>query len=189
MSVVDAQRREVSEHVAFNEAIGRAGGRLFVFPELQVSAPRQHLYDAAEFGLRWRVAMRARRALERYRPPGAGYNRHDEYAHRRSGPSFPWRSSLFGDGPIADRARPTGYRSGLSRCPGATPDVARTLDCVPAFSCPVYGRDYAGPGEFGARVDQTSRELTRALKRLDSWPDLLILPCCDQCWQPPWHAR
>lgn len=63
---------------------------------------------------------------------------------------------------------------------GATPDVARTLDCVPAFSCPVYGRDYAGPGEFGARVDQTSRELTRALKRLDSWPDLLILPCCDQ---------
>jgi hypothetical protein len=65
---VDAQGREVSEHVAFNEAIGRAGGRLFVFPELQVSAPRQHLYDAAEFGLRWRVAMRARRALERYRP-------------------------------------------------------------------------------------------------------------------------
>ncbi|WP_422033624.1 hypothetical protein [Reyranella sp.] len=65
---LDVQGREVSEHVAFNEAIGRAGGRLFVFPELQVRAPPQHLYDAGEFGLRWRAAMRLRRAVERYRP-------------------------------------------------------------------------------------------------------------------------
>lgn len=65
---LDAQGREVSEHVAFNEAIARAGGRLFVFPGLQVRAPRQHLYDAREFGFRWRTAMRVRKALERYRP-------------------------------------------------------------------------------------------------------------------------
>lgn len=64
----DAQGREVSEHVAFNETIGRAGGRLFVFPDLQVRAPPEHLYDPGEFGLRWRVEMRLRKALERYRP-------------------------------------------------------------------------------------------------------------------------
>ena len=65
---LDAQGREASEHVAFNEAIGRAGGRLHVFPELQVRAPQQHLYNAGEFGLQWRAAMRLRRAMERYRP-------------------------------------------------------------------------------------------------------------------------
>lgn len=65
---LDAQGREVSEHVAFNEAIARAGGRLFVFPGLQVRAPQQHLYNAREFGFRWRTAMRLRKALERYRP-------------------------------------------------------------------------------------------------------------------------
>ena len=65
---LDAQGRETSEHVAFNEAIGRAGGRLHVFPDLQVRAPQQHLYNADEFDFRWRVAMRLREAVERYRP-------------------------------------------------------------------------------------------------------------------------
>lgn len=65
---LDAQGREVSEHVAFNEAIGRAGGRLYVFPELEVRAPQQHLYDATEFDFRWRAAMRLREAWESYRP-------------------------------------------------------------------------------------------------------------------------
>lgn len=62
----------------------------------------------------------------------------------------------------------------------ATPDVARSLDCTAVFTGPVYGRDYASPGEFEARVAQTSRELARALKHPGSWPDILILPCCDQ---------
>lgn len=65
---LDPQGREVSEHVAFNEAIGRAGGRLHVFPDLQVRAPLQHLYNAAEFGLTWRAVMRWRQAVERRRP-------------------------------------------------------------------------------------------------------------------------
>lgn len=65
---LDAEGREVSEHVAFNEAIASAGGRLFVFPDLQVRAPQQHLYNASEFGLRWRATMRLRQAMERYRP-------------------------------------------------------------------------------------------------------------------------
>ncbi|NQW53677.1 MAG: hypothetical protein HQ465_20800 [Rhodospirillales bacterium] len=64
----DGQGREVSEHVAFNESIGRAGGRLHIFPELQVQAPKQHLYEASEFGLRWRTTMRLREAMEYCRP-------------------------------------------------------------------------------------------------------------------------
>ncbi|WP_428677608.1 hypothetical protein [Reyranella sp.] len=62
----------------------------------------------------------------------------------------------------------------------AAPDVVRSLCCWPAFTSPVYGRAYASPREFEVRVDQTSRELSRALKRLGAWPDILILPCCDQ---------
>lgn len=65
---LDRQGREVSEHVGFNEAIRAAGGRLHVFPDLQVRAPLQHLYNPAEFGLRWRAVMRLRQAVERYRP-------------------------------------------------------------------------------------------------------------------------
>lgn len=65
---LDAQGREVSEHVAFNEAIHRAGGRLHIFPALQVQAPRQHLYNASEFDFRWRMTMRLHEAAERYRP-------------------------------------------------------------------------------------------------------------------------
>jgi len=65
---IDAQGRETSEHVAFNEAIASSGGRLHVFPELQVQAPQQHLYNAAEFDIRWRMTMRLREAIERHRP-------------------------------------------------------------------------------------------------------------------------
>lgn len=66
---IDAQGREVSEHVAFNAAIGRAGGRLHIFPALQVQAPRQHLYQAAEFKLPWRMRMMGQRLAEFRRPP------------------------------------------------------------------------------------------------------------------------
>lgn len=64
----DANGRETSEHVAFNTAIGRAGGRLHIFPALQVHAPRQHLYQPAEFKWRWRLEMTARRTAEMVRP-------------------------------------------------------------------------------------------------------------------------
>jgi len=65
---VDVDGREISEHVAFNTAIGRAGGRLHIFPALQVHAPRQHLYHSSEFRWRWRLAMMARRTAEIARP-------------------------------------------------------------------------------------------------------------------------
>ncbi|MDB5488284.1 MAG: hypothetical protein JWQ58_1999 [Reyranella sp.] len=65
---IDAQDREVSEHIAFNEAIGRSGGRLHIFPGLQVHAPAQHLYNASEFDFRWRTTMRLHEAVEYYRP-------------------------------------------------------------------------------------------------------------------------
>lgn len=73
---LDGQGREVSEHVGFNQAIGRAGGRLHVFPDLQVRAPLQHLYNPAEFGLKWRAVMRLRQAVERYRPAWHGLTSH-----------------------------------------------------------------------------------------------------------------
>jgi hypothetical protein len=66
---IDAQGREVSEHVAFNAAIGRDGGRLHIFPALQVQAPRQHLYQPEEFKLPWRMVMMGRRMVEIRRPP------------------------------------------------------------------------------------------------------------------------
>ena len=82
-----------------------------------------------------------------------------------------------------DRLQAEFARAGIEApCLGslaATPDVARSLDCTPAFTSPVYGRSYAHPDEFRGRVDRTSRELGRALKRLGTWPDILILPCCD----------
>ncbi len=65
---VDARKRETSEHVAFNTAIDRAGGRLHIFPALQVHAPRQHLYQPSEFKWRWRLTMMARRTAEIARP-------------------------------------------------------------------------------------------------------------------------
>lgn len=65
---LDAEGRDVSEHVAFNDALIRAGGQLHIFPALQVQAPRQHLYQPSEFRWRWRMAMLARRVAELGRP-------------------------------------------------------------------------------------------------------------------------
>lgn len=68
-SGLDPQGRPVSEHVAFNAAIRAAGGGLHILPSLIVQAPRQHLYSADEFSLRWRLRMRLRHLAERMRPP------------------------------------------------------------------------------------------------------------------------
>lgn len=65
---LDDSGRETSEHVAFNTAIRAAGGRLHIFPALQVHAPTQHLYRPEEFPWRWRLEMARRRLLERGRP-------------------------------------------------------------------------------------------------------------------------
>lgn len=66
---VDGRGREASEHVAFNEAVGRAGGQLYIFPSLIVRAPREHLYRASDFPHRLRLAMFRQRVMERLRPP------------------------------------------------------------------------------------------------------------------------
>jgi hypothetical protein len=66
---IDAQGREVSEHVAFNAAIHAAGGTLHIVPALQVHAPEQHLYRDEEFTWPWRLRMQAQRLLEHGRPP------------------------------------------------------------------------------------------------------------------------
>jgi hypothetical protein len=66
---LDSRGRDSSEHVAFNEKIGHAGGALHIFPALQVRASPQHLYQASEFTLRWRLAMLAQRLGELHRPP------------------------------------------------------------------------------------------------------------------------
>lgn len=66
---IDLQDRPVSEHVAFNEAIRKAGGRLHILPSLIVQAPLQHLYSPDEFSLRWRLRMRLRHLAERLKPP------------------------------------------------------------------------------------------------------------------------
>lgn len=66
---LDAAGSEVSEHVAFNETIARAGSELHIFPPLRVQAPPDHLYQAAAFSLRWRLLMHARRLADWLRPP------------------------------------------------------------------------------------------------------------------------
>lgn len=66
---LDSAGREVSEHVAFNETITRSGGQLYIFPPLQVRAPRDHLFNREwTFRRRWRIAMLARRAAELWQP-------------------------------------------------------------------------------------------------------------------------
>ncbi|MFZ5780044.1 MAG: hypothetical protein ACOY4R_07520 [Pseudomonadota bacterium] len=65
---LDARERQVSEHVAFNAALTALGARLHVFPALRVKAPPEHLYQPADFRLRWRAAMAGRRAIELVRP-------------------------------------------------------------------------------------------------------------------------
>jgi hypothetical protein len=65
---LDDQQREISEHVTFNASLTRLGARLYVFPELRVHAPPEHLYQPSDFKLRWRAVMAARRVVERVRP-------------------------------------------------------------------------------------------------------------------------
>ena len=65
----DELSRQTSEHVAFNASIGEAGGQLYICPQLQVQAPREHLYKTSEFTLRWRMAMLHRQASEWRSPP------------------------------------------------------------------------------------------------------------------------
>jgi hypothetical protein len=66
---LDTAGREVSEHVAFNEAIASKGGELHIFPALQVRAPAQHLYQPQDFKLPWRLRMRALQLAALLRPP------------------------------------------------------------------------------------------------------------------------
>ena len=58
--------------------------------------------------------------------------------------------------------------------------VTEELACTPTFSRSVYGRSYANSGEFAESVEETGRQLSQAMRRLRSAPDLIILPCCDQ---------
>lgn len=66
---LDALGREASEHVAFNAAIASEGGALYILPALRVQAPREHLYDPADFDWRWRARMSIRRMIDRHLPP------------------------------------------------------------------------------------------------------------------------
>ena len=58
--------------------------------------------------------------------------------------------------------------------------VTKDLGGVPCFTTSVYGRTYRDAQEFRDKTRQTYREFSRALRRQGPWPDLLILPCCDQ---------
>lgn len=58
--------------------------------------------------------------------------------------------------------------------------VTQELACTPTFSRSVYGRSYATRAEFAESVEETSRQLSQAMRRLRSSPELIILPCCDQ---------
>jgi len=79
----------------------------------------------------------------------------------------------------------------------ADAQVIKDLGGTPCFTRSVYGRTYRDEREFGDNVQQTRRELSRALRRQGPLPDLLILPCCDQvlalalatCLRRRWFAR
>lgn len=57
--------------------------------------------------------------------------------------------------------------------------VVDELACRPTFTRSAYGRSYATPGEFADGVEETGRQLAKAMRR-SGMPDLIILPCCDQ---------
>lgn len=57
--------------------------------------------------------------------------------------------------------------------------VIDELACAPTFTRSVYGRSYATPGEFDDAIAETGRQLAEAMRR-SGWPDLIILPCCEQ---------
>lgn len=58
--------------------------------------------------------------------------------------------------------------------------VVAELACTPTFTRAVYGRSYAAATEFAESVEETSRQLSQAMRRLGTAPDLIVLPCCDQ---------
>lgn len=65
----DDQGRETCEHVAFNEAIYKSGGRLAIFPALMLQAAPEHLCKIADFSPKRRFIMKCRRLVEILRPP------------------------------------------------------------------------------------------------------------------------
>jgi hypothetical protein len=65
----DALGREVCEHVAFNEDIGKSGGQLHIFTPLVVAAPVQHLCKLEDYEGFWpRLAFRLIRFQEKLWP-------------------------------------------------------------------------------------------------------------------------
>ena len=70
-----------------------------------------------------------------------------------------------------------------SRCFGSAQadlHTRRTLDCLPVFSRSVYGRRYFTDDEFASAVRGTAKEFSGALRAARFWPDLIVLPSCDQ---------
>ena len=70
-----------------------------------------------------------------------------------------------------------------STCLGSTSvrqELVDSLHCTPCFTTSIYGTDYSLPDEVSRIVEETSRQLAQALRREKTWPDLLVLPCCDQ---------
>jgi len=63
----------------------------------------------------------------------------------------------------------------------ADQEVVRDLAATPCFDRSIYGRTDWTHRAFVESVAETSRQLSRGIRRL-GWraPDLLILPCCDQ---------
>lgn len=64
---VAADGREVAEHVPFNEAIRRRGGRVFIYPRLQVRAPAEHLFAWHQWRLRDLPAVACHSVLAAWR--------------------------------------------------------------------------------------------------------------------------
>ena len=177
---LDDAGREVSEHVAFNEAIARSGGAALHFSappgarapsSTSIGPPSSAGAGACHAGpARRRVAaaavaevlpaiMRALIIDPALRSKGGHhYNAVLRLQSELSklGIGFSCLASAY-----ADR------------------DVVRELGCTPTFTRSVYGRDYTDAGEFARNVAETSRQLSRAL-HAGGPADLLILPCCDQ---------
>ena len=70
---LDSHGNEVVDHLAFNDAIGRAGGELQIFPRLMVTA--SHQIDMTNFGRRHRLRIRAMRAMQEVTRPWRTYVR------------------------------------------------------------------------------------------------------------------
>ena len=64
---LDERRRETCEHVAFNAAVRKAGGQLYIFPALVTQSPAQHLDHFRAFPNRLRPLMLMQRMLGTFR--------------------------------------------------------------------------------------------------------------------------